>query len=232
MPTAELKRKLDRARRVRPATAARRRATALAIRAGLAPYRPVDRASIADWDGEYARGELEYYADLRQLGRYSLLLGYIRHIGASSVVDIGCGAGVLADRARDLRFDRWVGVDPSPSAVDQAREALSDDSRCSFEVGDRPREGFGAFDVVIFNEVIYLVPDPAGTLDAVAGELHPGAHVLTSIWRHASERGLYRLLDERFELVDAVVARNAVDERSDRGWRVAWHRARRQAGSA
>ena len=68
------------------------------------------------------------------------------------------------------------------------------------------------------------MPDPEGMLDDIHALLPAGGNLLTSIWRHPTDIGLRRMLAARFELVDAVSARNLTDETGDNGWRVSWYR--------
>jgi 2-polyprenyl-6-hydroxyphenyl methylase/3-demethylubiquinone-9 3-methyltransferase len=219
MPTSRLH-----PRRVSKAAAVRARAAG--IRLGIAEYKPIDTASTEQWAEEYGSTELEFYGDLRQLARYSILLGYVGHIGPDrSILDFGCGAGVLAARAQSLPFSRWVGIDHASTAVEKARAAAPDE-RIEFLVAKEPPADLGEFDIVVCNEVLNCLPDPEAFLDRLTRHVAPGGHLLVSLWRHPLAVGLHRMLDERFELVDAVEARNLTDEKRDPGWRVSWHRRR------
>jgi 2-polyprenyl-3-methyl-5-hydroxy-6-metoxy-1,4-benzoquinol methylase len=205
------------------AGALRERARGVGVRLGIKPYRPIDRSSIDRWDDEFKRGAFDYFGDLRQLARYSILAGYIRHLGPDvSILDVGSGQGVLAERLRDTPYRRYVGIDPVPEAIAKAIHLA--DERTSFEVVERPSRDLGYFDVVVCNEVLYGVPDPERLLDDIHGLLPSGGNLLTSIWRHPTDVGLRRMLDARFELVDVVAAQNLSDETGDHGWRVSWYR--------
>jgi 2-polyprenyl-3-methyl-5-hydroxy-6-metoxy-1,4-benzoquinol methylase len=205
------------------ATAVVERVRGIGVRLGIRPYRPIDMSSIERWGSEFEAGEFEYFGDLRQLARYSVLVGYIRHLGPSvSILDVGCGAGLLAERLRGTPYRRYLGIDPVPQAIEQAAPVA--DERTRFQVVERPSKELGDFDVVVCNEVLYGVPDPERLIDDAHTLLPPGGSLLTSIWRHPTDAGLHRMLDARFELVDAVLARNLTDETGDRGWRVSWHR--------
>jgi 2-polyprenyl-3-methyl-5-hydroxy-6-metoxy-1,4-benzoquinol methylase len=203
--------------------ALKERARGFGVRLGIRRYRPIDRSSIELWDAEFKRGAYDYFGDLRQLARYSILAGYIRHLGPDvSILDIGCGQGILAERLRGTPYKRYVGIDPVPEAI--AKAVHLDDERTRFEVVERPSRELGYFDVVVCNEVLYGVPDPERLLDDIHTLLPDGGNLLTSIWRHPGDIGLRRMLDARFELVDVVSAQNLTDETGDHGWRVSWYR--------
>jgi 2-polyprenyl-6-hydroxyphenyl methylase/3-demethylubiquinone-9 3-methyltransferase len=200
---------------VNPLRAAVRRAVGLAVDAGALPYRPVDRATVSDWDQEYASGEIAYYGELHELGRYSVLVGYVRHLGPGvTLVDVGCGPGILRARLADVPFGRYLGVDPSEVAIEQA-SALADE-RTRLVRGELPLPDEAPFDIAVLNEVLYVVPDPPELLDRVADAVRPGGHVLTSIWRHPGDRALTRLVRERFEPLDEVEVRNLTQPRASR----------------
>ena len=62
----------------------------------------------------------------------------------------------------------------------------------------------GQFDIVVSNEVLYTLPDPARELDRMRELIRPGGHLLTSNLRHPGDVGLYRLLDDRLRQIAAV----------------------------
>ena len=177
---------------------ARNELRGLAVRRGLSDYRPVWRTTVEQWTNDYAGESLEYYANIRELSRYSLLVGYLGFIrGRPEILDVGCGVGLFRRRLERLEFARYVGVDPAPTAIERARDL--EDERTSFVVGEGVPTELGTFDVVVANEVLYLAADPETIIDQVVAAIRPGGSLLTSNWRHATETGLYRLLDERLE---------------------------------
>ncbi len=103
----------------------------------------------------------------------------------SSVLDIGCGNGLLlgllavTGKVRD-----GAGYDLSEAAVVQAREmakSISTGATLSFYVGDSPAcvpggGGGGDFDVVMMVDVLHHVPPAhqAGFFEAAASRVRPG----------------------------------------------------------
>lgn len=194
----------------------------LLVRLGLKEYRPLVW-SAERWDDAYRRRTTDGYGALEELARYSLLVGYLRSLApVGTVLDVGCGAGILRERAEDIDFRSWVGVDLVPAAIAQA-SALEDD-RTRFAVGQVRELDVASVDVAICNEVIYMAADPVALLDDIVARVTPGGHLLTSIWRHPGDRLLWRQIDERFLPVDRVRVRNPGNRMAPRGWTVALHR--------
>ncbi len=200
------------------------RARAAGLRRGLIPYR-TQPWSADEWRVGYTSGQLDYFAGLDELPRYSLLLGYLTFFGGTpEILDVGCGQGLLRARLGGLGFTRYVGVDPSPAAVGRA-SALADE-RTEILLGDvtDPTLRLGTFDVVVCNEVLSVAADPVAVLERVKVVLRPGGHLLTCTWRHPGDQRLLRLVDDRFTPVDAVDARNPGNPIALEGWRVTCHR--------
>jgi 2-polyprenyl-3-methyl-5-hydroxy-6-metoxy-1,4-benzoquinol methylase len=195
---------------------------AVAIRARIASYETAVRVpSVAAWSSEYQTGHWDYLGGIDQLARYSILAGYCDQIDHRSILDVGCGTGILRARVEHVDFESYVGVDPVGTAVAEASQLA--DHRTTFLIGDVFLPGLQACDIVVCNEVLYSLPQPARQLDRLHHLVRPGGHMLTSNIRHPGDVGLYRLIGERFELVDAVEVSNQT-KRGRRRRRVAAYR--------
>lgn len=142
--------------------------------------------------------------------------------GRPSVLDIGCGTGWLRELLAEEDFDSYVGLDLSTEAIRSASSLT--DGRTSFTVGDAMTTDLPAVDVVVLNEMIYYAPSPRALIRRITSIVRPGGVVLSSIWRHAGDRALWRLLDEELELVAASMTRAVNNPYNRRGWRVSCHR--------
>jgi 2-polyprenyl-3-methyl-5-hydroxy-6-metoxy-1,4-benzoquinol methylase len=200
-----------------------------AIDLGILPYRPASR-SVAEWDRSYESNDLEYLAGLGELPRYSVIVGYICWLGGRpKVLDVGCGEGLLRVRMASVPFDRYVGVDLSPVAIAKARRL--EDDRTHFAVGGPEAAGARPFDIVVLNEILSIVDDPEALLRAAIERLAPGGYALSSNWRHAGDRMLWRLLDRHMERVDVVNLLNPANRTAPKGVRVGCHRLAKPAGA-
>lgn len=196
------------------------------LRVGLVPYQP-ERRSTVEWSSSYADGVLDYYEALTELGRYSAISGYVSWVSeargaAVDLLDIGCGTGALCPRLGDQHVRSYLGVDLSPEAVAQARARQLPDAR--FLAGDATELDLDDADVIVLNEMLYYVADPTVFLDSLERALRPDGIVITSMWRHAGDRALWRILDQRWTLVDRIEVRNRANPVNRGGWTVGVHR--------
>lgn len=197
----------------------------IARRAHLAPYQS-ERWTIAEWESAYECGRLDYFGSLPELPRYAMLAGYLRKFGSSkTILDVGCGPGLLREHLRGLDFTSYTGIDLSHAAISSAEARC--DERTTFVRGDVLSAALPPVDIVVLNEVLYYAPTPGAVLDAVDRVLPEDGLLLTSMWRHPRDEVLWRLLARRYSVVDVTELRNRSNSVGVRGWRVACHRIRR-----
>lgn len=195
-------------------------------RFGVLPYR-TERVSSAQWSASYRTGELDFYGDLEELGRYSLVVGYARWTasttgGRPALLDVGCGSGLLRDRLEGVDIAEYVGIDISEVAIDAARAKCHPNAR--FVVGDLMNTELEQYDIVVVNEMLYYAVDPAALLRRVRELACRGAIVVVSMWRHSGDYKLWRQVDQALHQVDRVEIRNRSNPRNRRGWIVACYR--------
>lgn len=122
-------------------------------------YRPMDGGKEL-LDSEYSSGVWDYLRDVEELSRFSVVAGYCHHLKErGSILEIGCGEGVLQERLDNRKYSRYVGVDISAEAI--SRAAHKQDEKTFFVAEDAeaytPDE---RFDVIIFNECLEYFTDP------------------------------------------------------------------------
>lgn len=75
-------------------------------------------------DLAYRSGAYDFVEGLDMAPRMGVLAGYIRHLGLKRILDIGCGTGLLLGQLG--RTITYVGIDISPTAIDEARRRHAD----------------------------------------------------------------------------------------------------------
>jgi 2-polyprenyl-3-methyl-5-hydroxy-6-metoxy-1,4-benzoquinol methylase len=161
--------------------------------------------SAQTWEAQYAAGRWDFLADLSELARFSILAGYICHLKpGGTVLDTGCGQGVLLRRLPSSCYSKYVGIDVSGSAISVAQQQRNE--RSTFFAADceeySPAE---LFDVIVFNEVLCCLRDPLRTVQRYARSLNPGGLLLVSLCTAArGSSTILRRLKRAYATVDEV----------------------------
>ncbi len=153
----------------------------------------------ATWDAEYGDGRWAYIAQLHENSRYWTIIGYMDAFRrGGEYLDVGCGDGVLFSRFKALGYQRYVGIDISEVAIRQLQ--CHNDDRTHFAQGDGDvHEPDGLFDVIVFNESLYYLKDPVGSLERYARSLKPGGCIIVSTYTN-SRRSLAVLREAKTAL--------------------------------
>jgi SAM-dependent methyltransferase len=194
---------------------------ARAMRRGLSlvlPYRKM-RGGREKMDSDYAHGKWDYLRGLDELGRFSILVGYLHFLKPGGrILEIGCGEGILQERLDPARYARYLGVDISAEAIRRAASRTADDGRISFVCADaaawQPDE---RFDLIVFNECLEYFDDPLGVVRRYEPGLVPGGLFLVSMFTGvdtARTRRIWKWL----ESVYAVEDRTRVTNRAGLSW--------------
>lgn len=166
---------------------------------------------VEHWEQQYSHGHWDFLASTEELPRYAVIAGYLRSLPSPPrVLDIGCGEGRLLDLIAPDALAHYRGIDVSPTAIEgaRARHALAD-----FEVADCATWRTSArFDVVVLNEVLYYVDQPAAFVGRYLPVLDPGGFMIVSMFRHRNTRLIWRDLGSRFDMRTAAEVKNARGE--------------------
>ncbi|MBA4610956.1 class I SAM-dependent methyltransferase [Stappia taiwanensis] len=158
----------------------------------------------AGWDEEYRAGRWAFLRDLPESGRYGIIGMWLALNDAmGSVLDIGCGEGLLYERLQPMGIKRYVGVDLAPAALNIAEV---DPQIASLRAGDMhtfaPAEG-ETFSAIVFNEVLHFAEDPAAVVARFVPFLAPGGVIAISMYSPKRlESGANRLIARLWEATD------------------------------
>jgi ubiquinone/menaquinone biosynthesis C-methylase UbiE len=121
------------------------------------------------------------------------LIERARPIGpADRILDLGCGTGIVARLVRERLGGgtRIAGLDISAPMIAKAR-ALAPE--LEWHEGNAMKLPFeeGAFDLLLSQQMLQFVPDPAAALREARRVLVPGGRLLLSTWRARPEQPLF-----------------------------------------
>ncbi len=120
---------------------------------------------------KYVRDQLDQHWALDEQGRTPLQ--------GRSALDVGCGAGLLAEPLARLGAT-VTGIDATPEVIAVAREhAAAMGLAIDYRAGD-VQQLDGRFDLITCMEVIEHVADPAAFVRALAAHLAPGGLLIMS----------------------------------------------------
>jgi len=115
--------------------------------------------SAQDWDEQFKEGRWDYLKSIQQAPHYGVIASYVIEGMGSSVLDIGCGIGLLSEYLFNTEYH---GIDLSKEAI---KTAGAGTVYGIFEVADADTYTPGReYDYIVFNESLYYMPDPIKTL--------------------------------------------------------------------
>jgi 2-polyprenyl-3-methyl-5-hydroxy-6-metoxy-1,4-benzoquinol methylase len=162
----------------------------------LLPYKYVHTPG-ARWDTEYSSGHWDFLRQRKEFARYSIIAGYHHCFKpGGSILDIGCGDGILNERLVPQLYSYYLGIDLSEQAIDRAK-ALCGDSNNEFLVANMEQYGPDrSFDVIVFNECLYYVGDPVGIVQKYEGYLEDQGIIIISMYDMVIAHKIWTMLED------------------------------------
>lgn len=191
--------------------------------ARLLPYGH-NAVSAEQLQQEYTNGRWSYLHHIGQMARYSMLIGYYQHLKpGGSVLDLGCGDGILLSRLKPFDHSRYVGIDISPEAI--ARVTVQQDAHDQFIVADvEEYEPDQRFDIIVFNECLYYFPEPLDVIRRYEHYLEEDGLFLVSLYVTEMNRHVWRMLERAYDVQDGI----QITHQSGNAWKVRVLRPRHQ----
>ena len=169
------------------------------------------------WNAQYAAGGWAFLSGVEELAHYSVIVGYASWFRpGGTVLDVGCGAGVLHDRFLTVGYRSYIGVDISDVAVQALRDRALPDTE--FHATDA--ETFtptADVDVLVFNESLAYFTDPGEQFDRYVEHLaDDGVAIVSCHLQSPRAAAVIRDLEDRWTTLDATEVRHGATS-----WRVA-----------
>jgi 2-polyprenyl-3-methyl-5-hydroxy-6-metoxy-1,4-benzoquinol methylase len=159
--------------------------------------------SAEAWDGQYQAGVWNYMENLEECSRYSPIVGYMAYLKpGGSILDVGCGAGVLYKKYQPYGYAFYQGIDISATAIATLTQVPSANS-LFIQADAETYEPHQQFDVIIFNEVLYYFEDPLATFSRYSYFLNPeGVFIISTYKGSRRAMGVLRRLKTSYALLN------------------------------
>jgi len=169
------------------------------------PYRSL-RQDRHGWNAEFRSGHWQSLKSRAGLARYGTIAGFCRHFApGGSVLDVGCGEGLLLDHLHG--YSKYLGVDVSDEAVNRAR--LEPRANASFVQGDACEYvPDSRFNVIVFNECLFYFEDPLGVMQRYQRILEPSGVMIASIYVMGLDRRVWSMIESAYRILTATLITN------------------------
>lgn len=158
-------------------------------------------------DLKYKTGFWENLKSVDELAHYSVVAGYFLFLKkGGTVLDIGCGEGILQERLGTHNYAHYTGFDLAAEAVITAK--MKENITTSFLVADmKTFTSSEKFDAIIFNEVIYY-SNVLNTLNRYSAFLKPDGVFILSNFDSQNDKINWNEIAGRFQLYDETTVIN------------------------
>jgi 2-polyprenyl-3-methyl-5-hydroxy-6-metoxy-1,4-benzoquinol methylase len=170
------------------------------------------------WEQQYSNGTWNYLFSEDEAGHYFSICSQIKkYAEVFSILDIGCGNGVLYDYLHKNLEDNLLynGIDISENAVEIAKTKFpsSEFNKADYEYAAVT----GRFDVVVFNETLYYFVKPMKTLaKAFRENLKNGGVLVISMCEDTKHNGLWERINAEYR----ILAEETVENKKGQKWTI------------
>lgn len=182
--------------------------------------RKILRSDRSRWNYQYSKGLWDGLEYMNELARFSVLAGYVQFLKPNkpSVLEVGCGEGVLAQRIGLDHYQTYLGTDVADAAIERAQARFGNEKTRFQSVDMNEFQTAEQFDVIIFNEAIYyLRPMLDRLVNQYVPMLKPDGLLIISMntGRHAASDARWATIEKAFATVDSSFVETAKN-----GWTV------------
>lgn len=164
--------------------------------------------SAQQWDAEYSKRQWDYLGNISELARYSIITGYVSHIKPNaSILEVGCGAGLLFNRLKYLPYSKYTGIDISEKAIQDATK-FSDEKTIFTTANGANFSDNAGYDIIIFNEALYYFDDCISVLNHYKSMLNVGGYFIVSMVVGDISNSHWKKIEAGLNVIDGVKITN------------------------
>jgi SAM-dependent methyltransferase len=174
---------------------------------------------VSQWNAQYAGDYGRRLGAVNEVTHHMVIVGYLAYgAKAPGVLDVGCGHGRFLQLLSGFGFSKYVGIDWSAEAIEQARSLSIPNTR--LEVADMDHwETSDRFDAVVLNESLYYsADDPRQLFERALGWLTEDGIVIVSMFRNFGSRYIWSEI--RSDGVEELAACEVKDNTTGKVWDV------------
>ena len=161
------------------------------------------------WDAEYAGGNWNRLGELADLGHYSVVVGYCHCLRPSgSILDVGCGEGILQEKLRPYGYRRYVGIDLSSEAIRRA-SSRTDRDTVFVQADATTFDPDGTFEVILFSESLYYLDRPTAVMRRFEGALAEDGVFIVSMHMTRGKQEIWDRLAQSYAILDETRVTNS-----------------------
>jgi SAM-dependent methyltransferase len=168
------------------------------------------------WDKEYSSGKWGSLAALADEAHHLVIASYVNGLKPNAtILDVGCGEGVLNRAVRRFSYKQYVGIDISAVAI-AAAQLFSDPATAFHAVSADNFSTDQRFDAIVFNETLYYFANPVETIRRYAEFLAEDGIFVISMHMFGIREGLLKLgiwrdLEAQLQVADETTIHRAGD---------------------
>lgn len=166
------------------------------------------RSKEQQWNKEYARGTWDSLKSPLEEERFQALrLLITKYSRNSSILEVGCGEGILQSTLPPHLYSDYLGIDISQVAIQKAAYLQNPVVHYCYADMEKfvPPQ---SFDIIIFSETLYYATNPLGLMQQYMEYLRPEGIMIVSVFENPRNKKAMSLINSSFPYTEEIITSN------------------------